>query len=200
MSLDTILNIMSKHQLTADELLLIYLTFIAQTENGDPDKNRIYFKRWYDGGGNKQLKSLFESLKLKGIILKNYNPKSYSPDEIEFNKNFIKSYFKLSGELGQELWKHYPANMFLNGKVVSLKNFTKSFITLDELYFHYAKTIGHNLQKHQEIIEILDWAKKNDLVTIGIVEFISSRKWEEYQQLRINGIQNRSETYDIYSE
>lgn len=45
MTLDTILNIMSKHQLTADELLLIYLTFIAQTENGDPDKNRIYFKQ-----------------------------------------------------------------------------------------------------------------------------------------------------------
>ena len=45
MSLDTILNIMTKFKLTADELLLVYLTFIAQSENGDPDKHRIYFKR-----------------------------------------------------------------------------------------------------------------------------------------------------------
>lgn len=200
MELDAILNIMADYNLTADELLLVYLTFISRSENGNSEYNRIYFERWYEQGGNKRLKELFDSLKEKGVIIKNYNPSEYDPNEIEFNKNFIKSYFKLSGELGQELWKHYPANMFLNGKVVSLKNFTKSFITLDELYFHYAKTIGHNLQKHQEVIEILDWAKKNDLVTIGIVEFISSRKWEEYQQLRINGIQNRSETYDIYSE
>ena len=27
---------MAKYKLTADELLLVYLTFIAQTENGDP--------------------------------------------------------------------------------------------------------------------------------------------------------------------
>ena len=45
MALDTILNIMTKYKLTADELLLIYLTFIAQTENGCPEEHRIYFKR-----------------------------------------------------------------------------------------------------------------------------------------------------------
>ena len=42
MELDTILNIMAKYKLTADELLLVYLTFIAQTENGDPKIK--YFK------------------------------------------------------------------------------------------------------------------------------------------------------------
>jgi hypothetical protein len=46
---------------------------------------------------------LFESLKEKGIIKKNYNPSSYDPDEIEFNQHFIKQYFKLTGVLGQEL-------------------------------------------------------------------------------------------------
>nr|DAE19948.1 MAG TPA: hypothetical protein [CrAss-like virus sp. ctYsL76] len=45
MELDTILNIMAKYRLTADEILLVYLTFLAQTENGDPEKHRIYFSR-----------------------------------------------------------------------------------------------------------------------------------------------------------
>ncbi|MEG0773570.1 MAG: hypothetical protein RR409_09580 [Clostridium sp.] len=45
MELDITLNIMTKYELTADELLLIYLTFIAQTENGDPEEHRVYFKR-----------------------------------------------------------------------------------------------------------------------------------------------------------
>jgi hypothetical protein len=45
MELNTILNIMTKYGLTADELLLVYLTFISQTENGRPEEHRIYFKR-----------------------------------------------------------------------------------------------------------------------------------------------------------
>ena len=35
---------MAKYKLTADELLLVYLTFIAQTENGDPYINRYFFQ------------------------------------------------------------------------------------------------------------------------------------------------------------
>jgi hypothetical protein len=42
-------------------------------------------------GGQAKLKSLFESLKEKGIIKKNYNPEKFIPDEIEFNQNFLKS-------------------------------------------------------------------------------------------------------------
>lgn len=45
MSLEVILNTMSKWKLTADELLLIYLTFISQTENGNPEQHLSYFKR-----------------------------------------------------------------------------------------------------------------------------------------------------------
>lgn len=45
MELDTILNIMTKYQLTAEEVLLIYLTFISQTENGNPEEHRVYFRK-----------------------------------------------------------------------------------------------------------------------------------------------------------
>lgn len=61
---------MAKYKLTADELLLVYLTFIAQTENGDPKINRNYFRRWYEGGGKERLRELFNSLKEKGVIRK----------------------------------------------------------------------------------------------------------------------------------
>jgi hypothetical protein len=45
MNLDTILNIMSKYELTADELLLVYLTFNASSENGTNPENIKYFKK-----------------------------------------------------------------------------------------------------------------------------------------------------------
>lgn len=199
MKLDTILNIMTKYQLTADEVLLIYLTFIAQTENGNPEEHRIYFKKWYDGGGNKRLKSLFNSLKDKGIIKKNYNPNCYDHDEIEFNQNFIKQYFKLTGELGQELMDAYPTTLYLNGKIVSLKNISKKFRDLQEFYFWYASTIGHSISKHREVLEILEWAKMNDLIHIPIIEFVASCKWNEFEEMKIKGIQGKTSTYDVYT-
>lgn len=198
MNLDAILNIMSKYKLTADEVLLIYLTFIAQTENGNPEEHRIYFKKWYDNGGNERLKSLFESLKNKGIIKKNYNPNFYDPDEIEFNQSFIKQYFKLTGELGKDLMNHYPSNLYLNGKYVSLKNISKKFLNLQDFYFWYASTIGHSIDKHNKIIDILEWAKTNDLIHIPIIEFVSSCKWNEFEELKDIGIQGQSSTYDTF--
>lgn len=78
---------------------------------------------------------LFESLKAKGIILKNYSPEMYDPEEVEFNKTFLKQYYKLSGELGQDLLKHYPKTLFLNGKIVYLDNVTKKFQDYPEFYF-----------------------------------------------------------------
>ena len=86
MGIDTILNLMTSYNLTADELLLVYLTFLAQEEEGHPE----YLANWFSNGGKDRLHDLFESLKEKGIIHKDYNPKTYSPDDIEFNKNFLK--------------------------------------------------------------------------------------------------------------
>lgn len=198
MTLDTILNIMSKWSLTGDELLLIYLTFISQTENGNPQEHRVYFERWYNSGGGFILRELFESLKSKGIIKKNYNPSEYDPDEIEFNQNFIKQYFKLTGELGMELWEAYPNDLWLNGKFVSLKNIGKHFKDRDQVYFKYASSIGHSISKHKEILEILDWAKQNNLIHISLVEFILSHKWEEFKELKNKGIQGQASTSEIY--
>lgn len=195
MSLDTILNIMSEYKLTADELLLVYLTFIAQSENGS---NTNYFLRWYDSCGKYNLKNLFESLKEKGVILKNYNPSAYVPEEIEFNSNFLKKYFKLTGQLGQELYNAYPSYMYINGKIVSLKNISKVFRDLNELYFKYASIIKHNVNKHKEILDILEWAKSQDLVTVSLPEFIISCKWNEYKELRDKGVQGKADVSEIY--
>jgi hypothetical protein len=78
---------MATYSLTADELLLIYLIFLARDEENHPE----YFTRWFSNGGKSRLRDLFNSLKDKGIIHKNYNPATYNPDDIEFNKTFIKS-------------------------------------------------------------------------------------------------------------
>ncbi len=195
MELNTILNLLIEYNLTADELLLIYLTFIAQDEEGHPE----YFSKWFSNGGQQKLKSLFESLKEKGIIKKSYNPDKYIPNEIEFNKNFIKGYFKHSGEIGKELFDNYEPFCTINGKVHSLRNISKKFFSLDEFYFYYSKTIGHSLDKHKEIMDLLEWAKANKLIKTGILEFVASCKWNDLKLMRNQGFTPESvSSFDVY--
>lgn len=195
MEINTILNLLITYKLTADELLLIYLTFLAQDEEGHPE----YFAKWFDNGGNSQLRNLFESLKQKSVIKKDYNPESYNPNEIEFNKNFLKSWLKNSGEMGQELFDAYPPFMSSGGKLYALKNIAKKFNTLDEFFFAYSSAIKHNPDKHKEVMELLEWGKEHGKINYGICEFIISAKWTELSYLREHPQEGEiGDTFSLY--
>lgn len=186
MEINTILNLLITYNLTADELLMVYLTFLARDEEGHPE----YFAKWFNNGGSKQLREIFESLKSKGIIHKDYNPNTYDPNAIEFNKNFIKSWIKNSGELGQELFEEYPPFLSSNGKLLPLRNIAKKFNTLDEFFFAYSSAIKHNLETHKEVMKLLKWGKEHGQITYSIVEFVVSHKWEELKYIRDNGLES----------
>lgn len=195
MEINTILNLLITYKLTADELLLIYLTFLAQDEEGHPE----YFAKWFNNGGNSQLRNLFESLKQKSVIKKDYNPESYNPNEIEFNKNFLKSWLKNSGEMGQELFDAYPPFMSSGGKLYALKNIAKKFNTLDEFFFAYSSAIKHNPDKHKEVMELLEWGKEHNQINYGICEFIISAKWTELAYLREHPQEGEiGDTFSLY--
>ena len=197
MELNTILNLLINYNLTADELLLVYLTFLAQDEEGHPE----YLAKWFSNGGSDRLLTLFESLKDKNIIHKNYNPSSYNPNDIEFNRNFIKAWAKNSGELGKELFDNYEPFLYIKGKNVPLRNIAKKFNSLEEFFFHYSSTIGHSIEKHKEVMELLKYGRENNLITYGILEFVISQKWNDIKYIRDNGLTGEiAETSDIYTE
>lgn len=174
---------MVTYHLTGEELLLVYLTFLARDEEGGHSE---YFSKWFNGGGKDRLRDLFTSLQEKGIILKSYNPSSYIPNEIEFNKNFLKGWVKGSGEMGQELFQNYPSFGIINGKYIPLRDISKRFASLDDFFFFYAKEIGHDPEKHKKIMDILNWGKANNLVSFSILNFVLSHQWEALDELRNN--------------
>ncbi len=174
---------MATYNLTADELLLVYLTLLARDEEGNHSE---LFAQWFNNGGKDRLRDLFNSLQNKGIILKSYNPESYVPNEIEFNKNFIKFWTKNSGEMGQELFRNYPSFGNINGKYIPLRDISKRFSSLDDFFFFYAKEIGHNPEKHKEIMDILNWGKENKLISFSILNFVLSHQWEALDELKNN--------------
>lgn len=195
MEINTILNLLITYNLTADELLVIYLTFLARDEENHPE----YFAKWFSNGGGTRLRDIFESIKSKGLIHKDYNPETYDPNDIEFNKNFLKSWIKNSGEMGQELFDTYPSWGNVNGKTIPLKNIAKKFNTLDEFFFCYSSTIKHNPDKHKEIMDILKWAKENGKITSGILDFVISQQWIGLKELRDNPQEGvMATTFNVY--
>ena len=186
MEINTILNLLITYNITAEELLVVYLTFLARDEEGHPE----YFSKWFSNGGSTRLRPIFESLKEKGIILKDYNPDTYDPNDIRFNKNFLKSWLKNSGEMGQELFDTYPAFLESPGKWYPLKNIAKKYDTLDQFFFAYSSAIKHNPEKHKEVMELLEWGKQNKQINYNICEFVISHKWDELKYLKDSGIQD----------
>jgi len=186
LEINTILNLLITYNITAEELLVVYLTFLARDEEGHPE----YFSKWFSNGGSTRLRPIFESLKEKGIILKDYNPDTYDPNDIRFNKNFLKSWLKNSGEMGQELFDTYPAFLESPGKWYPLKNIAKKYDTLDQFFFAYSSAIKHNPEKHKEVMELLEWGKQNKQINYNICEFVISHKWDELKYLKDSGIQD----------
>lgn len=195
LEINTILNLLTTYKLTADELLVVYLTFLARDEEGHPE----YFAKWFNNGGSKHLREIFESLKEKGIIKKDYEASEYDPNEIEFNKNFIKSWLKNSCVLGQELFNAYPPFLNSGGKLLPLRNIAKKYNTLDEFFFAYSSAIKHNPETHKEVMELLEWGKQHGKINYGICEFIISAKWLELKELRDNPQECEIEsTFNVY--
>lgn len=57
--------------------------------------------------------------------------------------------------MGQELFDNYVPFLNINGKLMPLRNISKKFYSLDEFYFYYSSNIGHNPDKHKEVMDLL---------------------------------------------
>ena len=178
---------MEKYHLTAEESLVIELLFLASIEEGHSEYLVKYFTIQID---RTELRDILISLQDKGIIVKSYKIPSkgqkFDPEAVEFNKNFLHNYRKFSGELGQEFFKEYPSIAIINGNEAPLKNYAKKFNSEEEFYFQYGKAIGWKLDNHQEVIDLIKWAKDNNctLLNMNIADFTISKMWRSIKELK----------------
>lgn len=178
---------MEKYNLTAEEALFIDLLFLASIEEGHSE----YLVKYFNLSINKtSLRDLLLNIQDKGIITKKYKVpnkgEKFDPEAIEFNKNFLHSYRKFSGELGIEFFQEYPSIAIINGTEAPLKNYAKKFPTEEAFYYQYGKIIGWNISKHREIINLIKWAKNTscNLLNMNIADFVISKMWNSIQELK----------------
>lgn len=187
LSIDREIDFMIKYNLTADELFVIRLIFYAMDDHDE------YIKNYFSSCElTKPLREILEDLQDKGIINKSYivpdKGEIFNAKDVDFNKNVIKSFLQHSNKMGMELFMSYPTTTIINGKVFSLRNITKLYKSIDDMSFQYGKMISFNPDKHQEIMELLEYGKENNLISGGICDFIASMKWEDLKELKDGGV------------
>lgn len=184
LSVEREIELMTKTGLTAEELFVARLILYAQ------DNHPEYISQFFSQNGKTidSLRDILVSLQSKGIINKSYKVPSsgnvFKPNDVDFNKNAIKEFYHFSQDLGMELFENYPAFITINDRQYSLRNITKLYKSFDEMCFAYAKEIKFSLDKHKEVMELLQYAKDNNLIKSGICDFIASHQWLTIQELQ----------------
>lgn len=195
LSLNEEIQIYINSGLTPTELFIIRLLFLAI------DGDSKYLVNYLSNVTNGKLvfKSVLQSLVEKKVINSTFKipqeGESLNFKNIPFNKNFIKMYVRESNELGKEFFDAYPPFININGKLCSIKNFTKAnLFSFEDFCLFYSKSIKNAGVTHERVMEALEFAKENNLINYSIIEFIASRKYEEIEYIRnsgnINGYNN----------
>ena len=169
LSLNEEINIYLQSGLTPTELFIARLLFLAI--DGDPQP----LKRYLNGVTNGKLvfKNVLLSLKEKKVILSSFvipeEGETLNFKNIPFNKNFLKNYLRESNDLGKEFFDAYPPFININGKLVSIRNFTKAgLFSFEDFCLFYAKAIKNSGVTHERILELLEFAKDNNLIHYSI--------------------------------
>lgn len=195
LSLKEEINIYINSGLTPTELFILRLLFLAI--DGDQQYLINYLSNLSNG------KELFRAVLVSLVEKKVINSTFKIPQEgeslnfknIPFNKNFLKMYIKEANEIGKEFFDAYPPFININGKLCSIKNFTKAGLySFDDFCLFYAKQIKSSAVTHERVMDALLFGVENNLINYTIIEFLASKKWEEIEYIRnsgnVNGYQN----------
>ena len=188
------LILLEKYKLTPTELFTVKVILLAK-EDGEYEWLQRFAKIV-------KLREILVSLQEKGIILKSWKlPKEGTQlivEEIPFNQNFQKQFFRASFEMGEELFETYPQSTIVNGSLYNLKRVSKHFDSLEQAFLKYSKYIKNNPETHQHIIELVKWGIDNGYNFSTLDSFIIDNSWLAIEAIKNgNGINVNTEAIKI---
>lgn len=191
-SIDNEMLLMEKYGLTPTELFVVKVLYLYKENYPE-----AYIVRYLNIPDNKKtFRDTLISLQNKGVILKSYKiPNAgdeFQPDEVEFNKNFDKTFCRSAFDMGKDLFDHYPMFGTINGNTVSLRGVSKKFDSLEDFFRFYGKEIKWDPDLHQEILDLIDWEQNNNVgyICFSLATFVIEHKWEELKALKEGKIAN----------
>lgn len=189
-TIDEEMGILNKYNLNPNELFVVRILLLAA------EGELTYLHRYMSipTATRGELRDILVSLQDKGIILKSYKIPAkgadFNPCDIEFSKNFLKSFHKESFEMGKELFDVYPMFANIQGNTVYIKGVSRKFDSLEDCYRAYGKAINWSPETHQHVIELVKWANDKQIIQCSLATFVIDRYWLSLEALRSGNIAN----------
>jgi len=101
-------------------------------------------------------------------------------DRLEITEKFMKAVLITQG-MQDEFFEAYPT-WIQNFDHPSKPNINLKSCDHDkvkDLYRYHVKT----KKRHKEVMDILDWAKRNDKIRYSIANFVKAKMWEQFEEL-----------------
>lgn len=177
--------VLENYKLSPNELFLVQCLLLYREDDREPICRFLALGRKI--GLN--IREILISLQSKRIITQEYKipreGESFLPEEVIFNQNFIKNYHKASYELGKELFDNYPQFTTIQGIITPLRSVSKKFDSLEDFFRFYGKTIHHNIDLHNHIIELIKWDNDNShMINTTLCNFVVDHKWNDIEALK----------------
>ena len=182
LNIDNELILLEKYKLTPTELFTVRLILLAREDN-----EYEYLQRFSQ---LIKLREVILSLQEKGIILKSWKlPKEGQQlivEDIPFNQNFQKQFFRASYEIGEELFNNYPQFLTINGVCYNARRVSKKYNDLEDAFSKYGKAIKNSPDIHRQIIDDLKWAVEDGNYPFTTLDdFIADRSWTALHSFRV---------------
>ena len=182
-NLDSELILMRDYKIYPNELFIVKVILLAQ------DGDYTYLQQCVECFGKKYLRLALESLQDKGIILKSYKlpieGTLFVPEDVQFNQNFLKRYYRSAFEMGEELFNIYPQSAIVGGVMYNLRSVSKRFDSLEQAFQRYAKNIKNNPELHQQVIDDIKWGIEHEYQGFTTLDrFIIDRGYEFLHSMR----------------
>ena len=179
---------LEKYKINSDELLFITVILLIQEGDENPYIN-LYFSLPISCRGS--IRDILISLQTKQIITKEYTippaGTKFIPEDVVFNKNFIKSFYKGSFWIGKELFEIYPISTIVNGIEYKLRRVSKKFDSLEDAYRAYGKAISWKPDTHRNIMQLIEWGKQNNYQFTTLDSFIVDNDWLNIKAMKDSG-------------
>ena len=176
---------LDKYKINSDELLFITVILLLQEGEESPYIN-LYFSLPIACRGNSR--DLLVSLQNKQVITKEYKippaGTKFVPEDVAFNKNFIKTFYRGSFWIGKELFESYPISTIVNGVEYKLRRVSKKFDSLEDAYRAYGKAISWKPETHHNIMQLIQWGKENNYQFTTLDSFIVDNDWLNIEAMK----------------
>ena len=182
-------DFMCKHSMTPTQFLFLYIIY----ENDYP----ALYKYVQENGGFDM--SELNDLEERGYMVNdNPNLASSLADCYTVTNKFIKELYNTDVNTAyEEFFEAYPVQIYVDGRRLPGRNATLKTRT------YYKKKIATKRALHKKVMNCLDYAKRNNLVTMGMEKWIETEQYRsilELMKTNIDEFKQRKEILDFTNE